>query len=192
MDFVDRFFIHVVIIAAGICLPLGAFAQNDMSVSDSIVADPDDVNTIDGIITASYEVISGPAGEARNWDRERSLFHPMSRHIPTRPNSTGGSTADVQTVESFIERASPFFESNGFFEYEISREVQRFGDIAHVFSTYEWSRTEGGPVGGRGINSFQLVFDGERWWIVSVFWAQENDTNPIPAEYLPAADSSGS
>lgn len=181
-----------------LCISLTGFfsvpsqAQNPGTELSTIEADPDDVSTIDGIVTASYEVISGPAGEARDWDRERSLFHPLSRHIPTSPNNSGGSRADVQSVESFIERASPFFENNGFYEYEIARRVERFGDIAHVFSTYEWSRTEGGPVGGRGINSFQLVYDGERWWIVSIFWAQESESNPIPPEYLPAEDQAGS
>ena len=169
-----------------------AVSQTDVAVGQTLeatattpAANPDDVSSIDAIVTASYEVISGPAGP-REWDRERSLFHPLSRHIPTRPNQNGGSDADVQTVETFIARSSPYFEKNGFYEYEIARKVERFGDIAHAFSTYEWSKTKGGPVGGRGINSFQLVFDGQRWWIVSVFWAQESDKHPIPAEYLPS------
>ena len=150
----------------------------------STEADPADVASIDAIITASYDVISGPAGD-RDWDRERSLFHPDSRHIPTIRNQTWGSTPQVQDVEAFIQRASPFFAGNGFYEYEIARQTQRYGDIAHVFSTYAWSREKDGPVGGRGINSFQLVFDGTRWWILSVFWSQESAAHPIPEEYLP-------
>lgn len=150
-------------------------------------ADPADVATIDAIITASYDVISGPAGD-RDWDRERSLFHPDSRHMPTHPNAHGGSDVDVTDVESFIQKSSAFFATTPFYEYEIARTTQRFGDIAHVFSTYAWGRTKDGPVGGRGINSFQLLFDGERWWIVSVYWAQESADTPIPPEYLPAGE----
>lgn len=147
-------------------------------------ADPADVATIDAIITASYDVISGPAGD-RDWDRERSLFHPDSRHMPTRPNDAGGHDLDAQHVEDFIENASGYFARSGFWEYEIARATERFGDIAHVFSTYAWSTEEDGPVMGRGINSFQLLWDGTRWWIVSVFWQQESDAHPIPPEYLP-------
>ncbi len=174
-------------VAALILLVSTATAQDSTSVHHP-VADTADVSTIDAIIRASYDVISGPADEARDWDRERSLFHPQSRHIPTQANEVGGSTPTVMHVDDFIARSAPFFEKNGFFEREIAREVHRFGDIAHVFSTYEWTLGEGGPIGGRGINSFQLVYDGNRWWIVTVLWAQESVDNPIPSAYLPAKD----
>lgn len=147
-------------------------------------ADPADVATIDAIIAASYDVISGPAGE-RDWDRERSLFHPASRHMPTSRNAEGGSDLNAMDVEGFIDSSRGYFAENPFYEYEISRETQRFGDIAHVFSTYAWGSEKDGPVLGRGINSFQLLWDGTRWWIVSVYWAQESEAMPIPAEYLP-------
>lgn len=148
------------------------------------VADPADVASIDAIITASYDVISGPAGD-RDWDRERSLFHPDSRHMPTRPNGRGGALVDVMNVEDFIRASGAFFADNPFYEYEIARTTQRYGNIAHVLSTYAWSTEREGPPMGRGINSFQLLFDGERWWIVSVFWAQESEQMPIPQEFLP-------
>ena len=149
-------------------------------------AAPEDVASIDAIINASYDVISGSADEERNWDRERSLFHPDSRHMPTYRAESGEWIADVTDVESFIERVDRYFKEQSFYEYEIARRVERFGNIAHVFSTYEWSHAQGGPAGGRGINSFQLLFDGTRWWIMSVFWQQESAEYPIPAEYLPS------
>ena len=145
----------------------------------------EDVSSIDAIMSASYDVISGSADEQRDWDRERSLFHPDSRHMPTYENASGEYVADVSDVEGFIERADRYFKEQSFYEYEIARKVERFGNIAHVFSTYEWSHEQGGPTAGRGINSFQLLFDGTRWWIMSVFWQQESEEYPIPAEYLP-------
>ena len=148
-------------------------------------AAPEDVASIDAIITASYDVISGSADEERDWDRERSLFHPDSRHMPTYRAESGEYVADVSDVEGFIERADRYFKEQSFYEYEIARKVERFGNIAHVFSTYEWSHEKGGPPAGRGINSFQLLFDGTRWWIMSVFWQQESEEYPIPDEYLP-------
>ena len=149
-------------------------------------AAPEDVGSIDAIISASYDVISGGADEQRDRDRERSLFHPDSRHMPTRQHESGEYVADVMNVEDFIEGAGSYFTEHGFYEYEIARQVEQYGNIAHVFSTYEWSNEQDGPVGGRGINSFQLLFDGTRWWIMSVFWQQESEEYPIPVEYLPS------
>ena len=155
------------------------------SPATSQEAAPEDVASIDAIISASYDVISGSAEEERDWDRERSLFHPDSRHMPTYRAASGEYVADVSDVEGFIERADRYFREQPFYEYEIARKVERFGNIAHVFSTYEWSHEQGGPTAGRGINSFQLLFDGTRWWIMSVFWQQESEDYPIPSEYLP-------
>ena len=154
----------------------------------SIPANLADVESIDAIISASYDVISGSKDMSRDWDRERSLFYPGSRHMPTRRDSTGKFVADIMGVDGFIDRAQPYFEMKDFYEYEIARKVDRFGNIAHVFSTYEWKNELHGPVGGRGINSFQLFFDGERWWILSVFWQQESEGFPIPKEYLPGTN----
>lgn len=149
-------------------------------------ARPADVSSVDAILAALYDVISGPAGQKRDWNRMRSLFIPGARLVPVRADSGGGSTAIVLDVDGFIERSGPFLEQGGFFEREIARRTERFGNIAHVFSTYETRRTLQDPVPFmRGINSIQLQRDGDRWWIVSVFWDAEREGNPLPSEYLP-------
>jgi hypothetical protein len=148
-------------------------------------ANPADVATMDAIVSAVYDVISGPAKSPRNWDRFRSLFVPGARLIPTGPRPTGEVSSRVLTPEDYIQRSGPFLEQNGFFEREISKRVEKFGNIAHIFSTYEsrHAREEEKPF-ARGINSFQLMNDGKRWWIVTIFWQGEDDKNPLPAEYL--------
>ena len=148
-------------------------------------ANPADVATMDSIIAAVYDVISGPAKATRNWDRFRSLFVPGARLIPTGRRQTGEALSRVLTPEEYIQRSGPVLEQNGFFEREISKRVEKFGNIAHVFSTYEskHARDEEKPF-ARGINSFQLMNDGKRWWIVTIFWQAEDDKNPLPAEYL--------
>src|SRR6185295_1238016 len=100
-------------------------------------ADSKDVATMDAIVAAVYDVISGPAGQKRNWDRFRSLFAPGARLIPTGRRPTGEVGSRVITPEEYIQRSSPLLEQNGFFEREISRRTERFGSIAHIFSTYE-------------------------------------------------------
>jgi len=154
--------------------------------STSQPSDPRDVESIDAIIAASYDVISGPAGKKRDWNRDRSLFYPGARLIPTaKPGSNDGLAPQILDVEGFIARVEPYFAEHGFFETEIARRTEQFGHIAHVWSTYEsrHSADDSKPF-MRGINSFQLFYDGNRWWIVNIFWQQESAEDPIREEYL--------
>jgi hypothetical protein len=157
-----------------------------MKISDT--RQESDVASIDAIINAVYDGISGPAGEKRDWDRERSLYIPGARLIPTAMKA-GGQGIDlaphVLDIEAFIARVEPFFEKEGFYEKEISRRTEQFGQIAHVWSTYESRRDPSDPEPFmRGINSIQLFNDGTRWWIVSIYWQQEEPQHPIPEKYL--------
>jgi hypothetical protein len=149
-------------------------------------ARPADVASIDAILTVLYDVISGPAGAPRDWDRFRSLFAPGARLIPVRRTPDGGATPGVMTPDEFAATAGPRFQELGFFEREIGRTLDEFGHIAHVMSAYESRRTatEPDPSLGRGINSIQLLRDGNRWWVVTIFWDSERAENPIPAKYL--------
>ena len=155
------------------------------AAAPSPTANPADVASIDAIVAAVYDVISGPAGKKRDWDRMRSLFAPGARLIPTGPRQAGGYGSRVFTVEDYIERNGPFFDKEGFYEREISRVTDQFGQIAHVFSTYDSKHapTDAKPF-ARGINSIQLMNDGKRWWIVTIFWQGEDEKSPLPAKYL--------
>ncbi|MGI8884889.1 MAG: hypothetical protein ACR2IA_11680 [Pyrinomonadaceae bacterium] len=150
-------------------------------------ANPADVSSIDRIMKAVYDVISGDAGQKRDWDRFRTLFHKDARMIPTtgkNPN-TGLIAARVLSPEEYITRSSPFMEKEGFFEREIARRTDVYGNIAQVFSTYEsFHKKDDKKPFARGINSFQLLNDGKRWWVVTIYWQGETPENPIPKEYL--------
>lgn len=149
-------------------------------------ADPKDVASIEAILKAVYDAISGDAGKARDWDRFRSLFHKDARLIPTRKNAqTGAITAGAMTPEDYVQRAGPGLVTNGFHEVEKARQVELYGNIAHVFSTYESRRSlkDEKPF-MRGINSFQLLNDGKRWWVLTIYWQGETPENPIPKQYL--------
>jgi hypothetical protein len=152
-------------------------------------ANPADVSSPDAILAALYDVISGPAGQKRDWDRMRSLFASGARMIPTRRDAQSGEIRPVMLeVEGYISRSAPFLEQNGFFEKEIARRTERFGNILHAFSTYESRHKADDPAPfARGINSIQLLFDGKRWWIVTIYWQGESPDHPLPKEYLPAA-----
>ena len=152
---------------------------------DSIPADPKDVGSMEGILAALYDVISGPAGQSRNWDRMRTLFIPEARLIPTGKRPDGTPFRRVLSVEDYITLSGPQLEKNGFFEVEIARKVEQYGGIVHVFSTYAAKRKadDASPF-MRGINSIQLLNDGKRWWIVSIMWEAESKENPVPEKYL--------
>jgi hypothetical protein len=172
-----------------LALALTAFGARPAAAQEKAVpaADPADVASIDAILTALYDVISGPPGQARDWDRFRSLFAPGARLIPVGvPRDGSAARATVLTVDGYIERTAPLFEANGFHEIEVARTTEQFGHIAHVFSTYESRRDprDAEPF-ARGINSIQLMHDGTRWWIVTIFWDSERPDQPIPARYLP-------
>ncbi|MCH7475091.1 MAG: nuclear transport factor 2 family protein [Gemmatimonadetes bacterium] len=140
---------------------------------------------MDAIVLAVYDVISGPAGEQRDWDRMRSLFAPEARLIPSDPRQSGGFGHRMLPLEDYISTSGSVLEQNGFFEVEIHRVTEEFGNIAHLFSTYESRHKADDPEPFvRGINSFQLYHDGERWWILNIFWTDER-TAPIPPRYLP-------
>jgi len=150
-------------------------------------ADPRDVESIDAIIAAAYDVISGPAEQKRDWNRERSLFYPGARLIPTA-SVPGRNDVNLEPqildVEGYIARAEPIL-NDGFYETEIARRTEQFGRIAHVWSTYESRYDPSDPAPFmRGINSFQLFNDGSRWWILSVYWQHESAEHAIPEKYL--------
>ena len=145
---------------------------------------PEDGASIDSIIKALYDVISGPAGEKRDLDRFRALFVPDSHLIPMVPGATGGMEARVLTPESFIERSQQRTATEGFWEREVARRTEQFAHIAHVFTTYESRRQQDGQPFARGINSIQLMNDGRRWWIVNIIWEAERPGSELPQKYL--------
>ncbi len=159
----------------GPAAPLGA--------QGTLEPDPADVESIDAIIAALYDVISGPAGQERDWNRFLSLFVPGAHLVPTVVTPDGSIRYVVWAPEEYVTRAGPQLEE-GFFEAEIGRVAERFGNIAHIFSTYESRFEEDDEPIQRGINSIQLFWDGNRWWMVNILWDQEREGSEIPERYL--------
>ncbi len=147
---------------------------------------PADVDSIDHLMAAIYNVISGPPGE-RDWNRFRSLFAPGARLTSTARPSNSAATDPVPvrlfTADEYVNLAGKYFLTNGFFESAIVNKVQRFGNIAEVFSSYESRHTaaDAKPF-TRGINSMQLFYDGKRWWVLSILWDEESASNPLPSD----------
>jgi hypothetical protein len=142
-----------------------------------------DFTTIDSIVTAMYECISGPKGTPGDWERDRALHHPKALLVPAK-QATGGPAAGVFDFDGFVASRAAFLAENDFYEVEIGRQEFRFGVIAHVLSSYE-ARTAPAPAGKvlrRGVNSIQLMHDGQRWWILSTIWDNEREGVALPPE----------
>jgi len=197
----------VFILGIALALPLRAQSKSESQASAAPqappAAKPEDVASPDAILAEVYAVISGPAGQKRDWDRFRSLFIPGARLIPTAPkrgeitpNDKSAAAAAppkdfaaiVMTPDEFAARGEEYFAKNSFYEKESARRAERYGNIMQVFSTYESRRDPKDPEPfARGINSFQLFFDGSRWWVVTIYWQQESPETPLPKEFLPTA-----
>lgn len=160
-----------------------ATASAATSATETPVARPSDVASMDAIIEAVYDVISGPKGQERDWNRMRSLFAPGARLISARTGKDGVTSAHVMSMDDYIRLGDPLLKKDGFFEREAHRTEDRFGNIAQVFSTYESRHEKDGKPFQRGINSFQLLFDGKRWWVVTIYWQGERPELPIPKQY---------
>lgn len=168
-----KFFLIILVTSLG----LNAQETNDYSSK---------VKTLDSTIATLYSVISGDKSEERNWELFKHLFKKDAKLIATGKNSKGKKIVKHMSPEDYIKTSGKWLVENGFHEIEINRKTQIFGNIAHVFSTYEayQSLSDNEPM-LRGINSIQLFHDGKRWWIINVFWKQESETDSIPERYLP-------
>lgn len=174
------------VLAALVLIPLCALSPGQTAPATP-AANPADVKSIDSIIAAVYEVLSGPAGEQRDWQRFRSLFYPGARLTPTAALAEGGHGGRMLSVEEYVERTQPLLAHEAFYEDEIARRTEQWGHIAQVFSTYASRRSKGQRPFARGINSMQLMNDGQRWWLLSIIWEKEGPEQPLPRKYLKSA-----
>ena len=186
MNNLNKFFlITVVVFFVGAASVFAQTAPTKKAIEIAVVEPrAEDVSSIDGIVKAFYEVISGGVGVPRQWSRDKTLYIPDVRFVAMSERG-GKVVADVGSHQEYVNGANDFFVREGFAEKEIKRVVRKFGNIAHVFSTYEYSTSGKTKMSGRGINSMEMFFDGKRWWISSVTWEEERQNNPIPKEFLP-------
>ena len=137
-----------------------------------------DLGAIDAAVRGVYDVISGPPGQKRDFDRMRSLFAPNATMKAIGPKGLRGGT-----VEDYISRNAAILEKEGFTERELGRRVEVWGGLATTWSAYD-GRTANGSFHERGINSFQLVKVDGKWLVASVLWQEETPGNPLPKDLV--------
>jgi hypothetical protein len=153
---------------------------------NDIPARPDDVATIDGIMKAYYEVISGPARQPRQWDRDHTLYIPDVRFVIIEEAPGGKITARSMSHQEFADAMVAGLGNNAFYEREVHRITHRFGNVAHVLSTAEQRTAPDGPARSHTIDSVELFWDGHRWWIMNAnIWPGDISGRPLTKEFLP-------
>ena len=180
--------VFVVFLFSGLSMAQQTPAAQHVDVP-AIAPRAEDVASIDGIVKAFYAVISGPAGQARQWSRDRTLYTADIRFVSMSVDKAGHPKANIVSHQQYVDGSNAILLKEGLYENEIHRVTEKFGNIAHVFSTYESQLKADGPVTARGINSIELFYVGKRWWIASAIWDEERADNPLPPEYLPEIDS---
>lgn len=186
----NRFTCCLISCAVGLlAFVLGGFAQSKPKVHVKIpivAAKPEDVSTVEAIVRADYESISGGVGVPRQWGRDLSLFDSHARFVSVGTNPKTGAVESWGTNEQeYVDDVDVQFVKEGFTEHELAHVIHRYGNVATILSSYEGKRMSTGEGVSRGVNIYQLYNDGKRWWILSVVWDEERPGNPIPAELLP-------
>lgn len=167
-----------ILASLGLALALSA---GSCGAADASVPRSADVSSLDGLLRAYYEVVSGPAKTRRDVARDKSLHHPDARVYYPKRDATGQSGVTSMSVEQYHRQSADFFDE-GFYEQETAREVRQFGASVHVWSSYESRKEPQGPVTGRGINSLLILFDGKHYTILAETWDRERKDNPMPAQ----------
>jgi len=145
-------------------------------------AKPEDVKSMDAILGAIYEVISGPTGE-RDWKRFRSLFLPQARFTQVATGPDGSKVVITWNVDEFVLDAGEVFSKEPFYEKAIVNRSESFGNVTQLFSSYASRHSPTDKPFERGINSIQLLNDGTRWWVLSILWDTERADNPLPEKF---------
>ena len=149
-----------------------------------IVPSPEDVSTIDGVVRAYYEVVSGPGEKKREWGRDATLYVPGIRFLIFNENRTGKTSVRSLSHQEFVDETEAAMAGKSFYESEVHRIAHRAGDVVHILSTAEQTYSPNGPVEGRSIDSLEMYWDGSRWWITNAnIW--EVGKNPLPKEFQP-------
>ncbi len=148
-------------------------------------ASPEDWESPESIVHALYEAISADAGATRDWDRYRALFLDGARLSVAMSSSIGSGIMGMDS-EELIAQTESAYAATGFHEIPLVTKVEQHGLLASVMSSYEirLRTTDKEPL-MRGLNHFQLLNDGERWWIVSNVGTVETPDSPVPAAFLP-------
>lgn len=153
--------------------------SSGIHAQDHQALDPEIVKTIEGTVGETYKIITGERGSTRNWEAFRQLFTPDAQMSVLVHDTAGRGQVRTFTLEAFVRNGMKYYESDGFIERPIKTIIHEYNGIANVFQSYYAKEAEREE---EGVNSLQLIFDGERWWITSVLWTSNANGVELPVE----------
>ncbi len=146
----------------------------------------DNVSSVDSIVSSIYQIVSGEKGEERDWELHKTIFHPEARIITNYVDENGEYQIYFLSVDEYMDQYKDYFKNNFLFERDVNREIERFGNMAHVFSTFESYEKSGDSIPyKKGTASIQLYNDGERWYVLNMYYKNESENEKVPERYLP-------
>jgi hypothetical protein len=172
----------MLVFAGALGLAAGAAAQQNSAWPK---ARPADVRTVNSVVLATYDSISGTKSHGPDLRRFESLFTPEARLIDVSYRN-GKPAMVVRTIQEFVEAVSKL-PANGprRYEWEIARRTETYGNLVQVWSTNKYGKVGEPKPAGYGINSITLAWDGTRWWIIAVTWKNQTPGQLVPAKYMP-------
>jgi len=133
---------------------------------------------LDEVIAEMYASICFEEGQRPDWSRQVAIFAPGARMV--RVTDDGIFEFDLQSYRANLEAMIDSGSLPSFWESEIWRDTQQFGEVAHVLSAYEARRSKNGDVVNRGVNSIQLFRRNDQWLISAMLWRREGKSVRIP------------
>lgn len=167
----DKISMKKLLVIPFIFLIYNVFSQNQN------FADTNAVKTIDGTINESLKIITGERGKNRNWEAYRMLFTPNAQITYLHHDSKGKNTPFTSSLEEFVRNGRNYYENDGFIEYELKKQIIEYNGIANAFQSYYAKENEDEEL---GVNSFQLIWDGRRWWITNILWTNNSNGMELP------------
>ena len=161
--------------------------STNLTAQDKALADTAAVKSIDGILKKMLNIISGEKGKIRDWESFRNLFLLTANFTVLNnavPNNKDSFAQPVETVnlEEFIKLMHDEYYDAGYLEFETGKTVDQYNGLASVFQSFYGKDSDNHEE--KGINSYQLVFFKNRWWIANLVWVTASNGAPIPQKYL--------
>ena len=137
--------------------------------------DSDVRRELDELMALFYRVISFDEGGSPDWESMAGVFSTQARITRVTPEAI--DHLDLKGFRNMAEEMIEVGAFTSFFEREIARRTERFGNVMHVASAYE---TKISPDAvdyiERGVNSLQLVHEGGSWKICSLCWDDQTSS----------------
>ena len=134
----------------------------------------------ESIVKACLDILSGPAGEKVDTAKLKFLFLPEARFMVLQNKKDGSTMYKSFSVEEFLASGGNEVRKDDFSEIELGKAIDVYNGLAQVFQAY---KVKQGDFEAEGINSYQLIFHQDRWWVANIVWTSDRNGVKVPPRY---------